>query len=343
MKKNSLEKAAFLEARKKFTIVSLPLSFFALFTIGVLVLGFYFPFSLILTIPFIVIPAFFAVSAINIVAPNKNTHEGLGFFVMFRAYFTHIFRGGYKVVIGFLKSLLTFILSAVILSAILSSTILYKDPQYIELMNKINTMADTNAITEALNNFMNTNVTFNNLMIIIYIVSIFLALFMFIHHFAVNSIKYNYNFLSSLPLPMQDLNLIFTTVLRQNRRKFYKMYYKAFWFLGIALAMGYAGGALIAYFFINNIDMVQMSVIGIFGAFIVLLFFIPYFLNASQFIFMEFRPQYVDTLIDLSKKSLEEIKKVQGISEEKEKEVLSILESQKDDPNKENKDNDKSN
>ena len=105
---------------------------------------------------------------------------------------------------------------------------------------------------------------------------------------------------------------------------------KAFWFLTLLLIIGYAGGVLISYFFINNIDMVQMNIIGLFGSFILLLMFVPYYLNASQLIFEKYKGQYIDTLIDLSKKSLEEMKKMQAISEEKEKEVMQMIESQKE-------------
>lgn len=336
-KQNSILKSGFKEAGKRFVIVSLPLSFFALLSIVSFILGFMAPITFLITVPFIVIPSFFSVAAINTIAPNKNTNEGLGFFIMFRAYFTQLFRGGYKVILGFLKSLGVFIVSSAILSAILTSTVLSKDPSYIEFMNQINTMTDANQIAESLTNFINTNVTFNNLMIVINGVSTLLASYMFMHHFAVNSFKYNYNFLSKLPLPMPDLNLIHKNFLRKYRRSFYKDYYKANWPLTIILLLGYAAGFLISYFFINNIDMVQMAVIGLFGSFIFLLLFTPYFLNASLITFSKYREKYVETLIDLTKQSIEEMKKTQTITEEKEKEVLKIIESQREE-NTDNKD-----
>ena len=334
--KMSIVKASFKEAKNRFVILSLPLCFFALLSIGVLGLGFYAPLTLFLTIPFIVIPSFFAVSAINTLALNKNTHEGIGFFIMFRTYFSQLFRGGYKVIIGLLKALLTFIVFSAILSAILSATILNKDPEYIAFVEQIQTITDQNVLAEALDNFFNNNKTFNLILVIVNCSAFFVASYVFLHHFAVNSIKYNYNFSSKMPLPMQDLNLIFKVTLKKRLRMFYKDYYKAFWFLGLVFALGYAAGALIPYFFIPNIDMVQMTIIGLFGGFIFLLFFIPYFLNASQLIFNRYRSTCVETLIDLSKQSLEQMKKAQAISEDKEKEVLQIIESQKEEDKEEN-------
>lgn len=333
--KTSIVKAGFKEAKSRFVILSLPLSFFALITVGLLALSFYAPLTLILTIPFIIIPCFFSISAINSIAPNKNTREGIGFFIMFRAYFTQLFRGGYRVIIGLLKTLLVFIVSSAVLSAILSATVLSKDAGYIAFMEQVKSITDTNELTNALNNFINTNKTFNFILMITNSVSFFFATYMFLHHFAVNSIKYNYNFVSKMPLPMQDLNLIFKLVLKNNRRDFYKQYYKSFWFLGLIYMLGFAGGVVISYFFIPGVDMVQMCIIGLFLAFVFLLLFIPYFLNTSQLIFNNYRSSFVDTLIDLSKQSLEQMKKMQAISDDKEKEVLQIIEAQKEEQSEE--------
>lgn len=333
--KTSIVKAGFKEAKSRFVILSLPLSFFALITVGILALGFYVPLTLVLTVPFIIIPFFFSVSAINSIASNNNAHEGIGFFIMFRAYFTQLFRGGYRVIMGLLKTLLVFLISSVVLSGILSVTVLSKDPGYIAFMEQVKTITDNNELTNALNNFINTNETFNTILIITNGVSFFLASYMFLHHFAVNSIKYNYNFAAKMPLPMQDLNLIFKLVLKKNRRDFYKQYYKSFWFLGLIFILGFAGGTVISYFFIPNVDMVQMCVIGLFTSFILLLLFIPYFLSTSELIFNNYKSAFVDTLIDLSKQSLEQMKKMQAISEDKEKEVLQIIEAQKEEQSEE--------
>ncbi len=248
---------------------------------------------------------------------------------MFRAYFSQIFRGGYKVIVGFLKSLLVFMITAIILSLLLTNLVLNKDPTYVDFINKINMMVDTNQILDEVNNFMATNRNFKIVINVVNISSMCTALYMFIHHFAVNSIKYNYNFVASLPLPMSDLNVIFKHVLHKTRGKFYSQYYKAFWFLGIALIGGFAAGSLLTFFFAENITTAQICVTGMLGSFVVLLFFLPYFLNASQQLFLNQRNIYVDVLIDLSRKSLEEMKRNQAISEEKEKEIMSVIEAQK--------------
>lgn len=332
--KNSITKTAFKMARERLVILSLPLAFFAILTFGVLMLSFFFPILLFVGVPFIVIPSFFAVAAINTISSNENVHEGIGFFIMFRAYFSQIFRGGYKVIFGFLKALLTYVVSSSILIAIFSATILNKDPEYIAFIEQINAITDPNQISQLLLNFVDTNQTFNTILFISDTVGSFLAFYIFMHHFSINSFKYNYNFTSKMPLPMQDLNLIFKDVLKRTRKDFYKEYYKSTWFLGLILIIGFAVGVLIPYFFINNIDVVQINTIGLGLSFTLLLFFVPYFVNVSNLIFAKYRPMYFETLIDLSKKSLEELKKNNAISEDKEKEILSVIESQKDEDDK---------
>ena len=332
--KISETKIAFKLARERMVILSLPLAFFAIITFGVLMLSFFFPILLFVGVPFLVIPSFFAVAAINTISSNENVHEGIGFFIMFRAYFTQIFRGGYKVIFGLLKALLVYLVSSSILIAIFSATILNKDPEYIAFIDQLSALTDPNQISELLLNFIDTNKAFNNILFISNTIGSFGAFYMFMHHFSVNSIKYNYNFTSKMPLPMADLNLISRNVLKQTRKQFYKEYYKSTWFLGLILIIGYAAGVLIPYFFINNIDIEQINVIGVGLAFTLLLFFVPYFVNVTNLIFAKYRSMYFETLIDLSKKSLDELKKNNAISEDKEKEILNVLESQKDDENK---------
>ncbi len=333
-KKTGVVKSGFKEAIKRFKIVSLPLSFFAVISIGILVLGFYAPITLIFTIPFVVIPSLFSVAAINTIAPNENTHEVIGFFIMFKAYFTQVFMGGYRIIIGLLKAILVFLVLSTVLTAILTTTIISKDPAYIELLS----ITDPAQLAEAFNNFVESNATFNNVMAITYMSGSFGFFFMCVHHFAVNSFKYNYNFLASLPLPMHDLNVIDKEVMKKHKWSYRKQHYKAFWFLGLLLLLAYAGGELFAYFVLPNINVAQIPVVGLFFALVIGLFFIPYFLNASQQIFITFRPLYVDTLIDLSKKSLDELKQANQITEDKEKELLQIIEAQKIKDKKSDKD-----
>lgn len=335
----SLTKTAFKESKKRFVIISLPLSFFALITIGVLVLGFFAPFTLLLTVPFIVIPSFFSIAAINCIALNKNTHEGLGFFIMFRAYFSSFFRGGYKVILGLLKFLLALLISSLIISIILVNTILVKDPGYVEFINQMNTITDPNALVDLMNNFFETNQAFQEVIYLGYILSFFVAFIVFLHHFSVNHFKYNYNFEAKMPLPIQDLNLISKEVIRANRKDFYKSYYNLNWFLLVIAIIGYLAGSLLSFFFVKNIDMTQAAIVGLFGAFILLLLFIPYYLCGSELQFSGFKKDFLNKLIELSMKSLEEMKKARNISEEKEQEVIKFLNDQKELEEKDDKNN----
>lgn len=327
--KKSIVKEGFKRARDRFVIDSLPLSFFALICIVSFIGAFFAPFTLILTGPFLIIPAFFAVSAINTIAPNKETHEGLGFFVMFKAYFAQPFRGGYRVIFGLIKFLIVYLVTTIILSAIMVTTVLNKDPEYIKLLETIKPIIDEQEILNAIENYVSTSETFAFVAFISGGISFFVAFYAFAHHFATNSIKYYHNFLVKLPLPTQDLNVVHKKVISEIRVKFNKDYFSATWFLGLLLLIGMFGGGIICYYFLPQLDLYQAQVVGLFGGFILLLFFIPYFINAMQIIYEKYCSKYMDTFIDLSIKSLNEIKKYQQISEEKEQQVLDFLESQK--------------
>ncbi len=80
---------------------------------------------------------------------------------MFKTYFSGLFRGGYRVIAGFLKSFLVYIVTSIVFSLIFAFTILQKDPAYIEMIDKIEQFKNVNEATELYMNFINTNSTFS--------------------------------------------------------------------------------------------------------------------------------------------------------------------------------------
>lgn len=331
--KKSISATAFKRAKSSFVTISLPLSFFALLTILMLILAFVAQWTLLLTVPFIIVPAFFSVAALNTLVDRPEAPVGVGFFVMFRGYFSQPFRGGFRVIFGLLKFFFVYLIVSLLLTVILTNTVLNKDPAYLAFIESSKTMTDAEFI-DATAKFISENASFKMIMFVTTSAGLLGGTYMFLHHITTGLVKYNYNFLSKLPLPTQDLNVIHKAVMKKNRAAFNKDYYKVVWFLALIFIGGYALGTLIPYFFLPQISPLSCPVIGLFVAFILLLFFIPYLINGMQLIFEKYRSEYTNTFIELSMKSIEEIKKHQEISEEKEKEILQFLESQKPDENK---------
>lgn len=333
----SIKKLAFSDLKKKYVNLLLPLSIFAVIFILSLILGFVSPITLFLSVPFLVIPGFFSLTAITASPVDEKTKTGSLFFVIFRNYFSPFFKTGYRVIVGFLKALLVYVIISSIASTVFEYTILINDPAYTDLLNKIETLESIESIIPTILNLVETNASFKLFMFLTTTISFFGGFYMFVHHMSVSSMKMYLNLSSPTPMPSSDLNLIHKMTMKKIRKPFHKEYLKALWFFPIILLVGYAGGNVLGYFLIPNLDVFQCTLLGVFVDFILVLFLLPYFFNVLKYIFERFRTDYIDTFIDLSLKSIEEIKKTATISEEKEKQIREFLDKTKEanDKNKE--------
>lgn len=328
-KVESISKIARGMYKERFQTLMLPISFFAIFCFISLALGIVAPISLIFTIPFLVIPSLFALSAVGTIAGKKAGLEGAGFFLMFRGYFSGFFKGSYRVIIGFLKALLVALLVSIVLTPILSYTVLANDSAFIALENSLENPTDVNVILDEYLNFIQTSGTFRNIMFAINIASFFGGMMMFLHHFSRNAVKSYHNFLSPTPIPMPDLNLIHKVTYKKIKKEFNKDFYSSLWALILLVAIGFVGFACIGNFVLTELVTDQVIVVGLFGVFVVTLFFLPYYFNVLQLLYQKYSRDYVETFIELSLQSIEEIKKTTEIDPEKEKQIREFLDAQK--------------
>lgn len=325
----SIKKLAFSDLKSKYTNLLLPLSIFAVIFILSLMLAFVSPITLILTVPFLIIPGFFSLTAIT-VSPANTTKTGSLYFLLYRNYFSPFFKSGYRVIIGFLKALLVYAIISSIASTVFEYTILIHDPAYTDLINQMENLESIDSIIPTILNLVETNGSFKLFMFLTTTIAFFGGFYMFVHHLSINSMKMYLNLSSPTPMPSSDLNLINKMTMKKIRKGFYKEYVKALWFFPIILLIGYAGGVVLGYFLIPNLDALQCSLLGVFFDFILVLFLLPYFFNVLRFIFERYRTNYIDTFIDLSMKSIEELKKTTTISEEKEKQIKEFLDKTKE-------------
>lgn len=329
----TISKLAFEKYRNSFNTIMLPLSFFALICIVSIILEFIAPSSAFLTVPFLAIPALFALSAVNSISNQTNGREGIGFFVMWRTYFSGFFRGGYRVITGFFKSLLVYLVTSIVVSTILIYAIMTKDVGYTEFLNSLSTVA---TIDDALNSmvvFIETNQTFKLITFIADTLAFTCGAIMFVHHISINGVKYYHNFLTATPIPASDLNVIHKETMKKMRKPFYKDYYKSEWFLLVLVFVSLLGFSAVSYFFIPNFNNIHGIVFAVFATFVICLFFLPYHLNVLQLLYKKYKNQYISTFVKLSFESLEEIKKTQEIDPEKEKEIRAFLSKQEEDIN----------
>lgn len=329
-KQFSIRKEALKLTAKKFANMSVPLSIFAVLFILSLIAAYFVPLTLIITVPFLVIPSFFGLTGCSAFLSKKEGKEGTTFVFMFRSYFSGLFRGGYKVIIGLIFTIIIYIGISLLLSIILSNTVLVNDPGFIELRNAIQTITDVATLNKIVGEYLSNNELFNNVVLIISAGGLFVGVWYFIHHVCTNNIKYYNNLISATPLPIPDLNIIHKFTVRKVRGSFYKDYYGSLWLFLLLLPIGMVGGTLLGKLVIPNTSPIQCAIIGLFGIFVLTLFFIPYYLNVAEIIYLKYSRNYIETFVNLSLQSIEQLKKTQQIDPEKEKAVMEFLEKQKE-------------
>lgn len=336
-KTKSFSALALERTKKTFAKKSTILAALVLMCMISLALALLSPITLFLTLPLLVFPSIFAFISVNAALEENIPSGAMSFFLLYRTYFTVNFVGCFKLIIGFLKAILCFFILTVICSIIGTFFIQNIDPQIIDTLISITEIEDELKFAEEFANFLNSGNSFATIVEVTSYVSFGGAYLLFVHHTMINGIKYYMNLLSRTPIFARDLNTIFGVTFKKIKKQFYKDYYKSVWLLPIVLALGFAGGICLGKF-VFNLDIALNIVIGWFGSFILILPFIPYYFDLTLIIFKKYQPTFVNTFIDLSIQTINEMKKNENIVDEKEKEILDFLEKQKAENEKKEKD-----
>lgn len=329
-KELSISKLAWQRVKKTFTRKMSVISIFVCIFIATLMLGFFLPGSLFLTVPFLLIPFFFCLLAINTVFETNVKQDETGFFMLFKAYYSPQFYGCFKILKAFLLALLGSYVCLTVGEFVGINYLTSHDPEFVKTLESLifsneSIMDAAERASEALL----ANPGFLEVMEISGYVGGGVALAIFLHVISYEGVKYYFNLLCKVPILARDLNLISSRTIRGCKKEYKKDYFKSFWFVSLLTLVGYALGALLGIAL--NLNSNQVFVVGLFGAFIFVLPFIPYYLDATMILFKKYHKSYADTFLKLSIESLEELKKQQKISPEKEKEIKDFLNGQKED------------
>ena len=138
---------------------------------------------------------------------------------MFKSYFSGLFRGGYKIIIGFLKGLLVYTIIVSICSSVFSMIILANDPTYIALIESLETATNIDQIMVEFENILLTNKSFDLIIYLSSLAGFAGGFYMFMHHVSMHSIKYYYNFYSITPLPIVDLNTVYKVSFQKIKKQ----------------------------------------------------------------------------------------------------------------------------
>lgn len=315
-------------------------SMYGFILLAMLLLAYFVPFTLILSLPFIIIPFTFALH-VSIASINGELPYSLGFFFKnFKLYYTLSFFGVFKITKGLLKALGVFLLIYAVFGSIHLSIFLNNDPGYLEL---VKTSLNINALYEYVMN----NETYLLIVDIYLAVAILGALIILIHHLVLNSLKISVNIHSKNPAPMMSLNAFHKDAMKYFNKNFYNDYFKRMPIIYVLFGCLYAGGYLINYFFISK-DNYQCITFGLIAAFIIFIFIIPYIIDMVEVILLKNFGSYLSATLKATNNFFKKVNET-NLTEEERKQFQELEESInkslkedeiKDDPSEESSDND---
>ncbi|MCR5333252.1 MAG: hypothetical protein K6E11_04480 [Bacilli bacterium] len=303
---------------------------YGFFIVLVLALAFFVPPSLILTVPFVVLPSTFALQ-ISVSHINNNFPPQFKiFFIGFGLYFSSKGFGCYNSLGGFLKSLGVFVFFEGILEIILSFVWMKYDPALKELLTNVSIDSYLTLATQLMN-----NASFVKITKISTLVGMLFAFYMFAHHIFSHGMKANlimYNANSPVTMPMYKA--MHKQFFPMVRKEYYKDYYSTIWPIIPVYFVSYAGGACLAYFLLEDTDFMQCQVIALAVAFIVCFTLLPLVSNAMENLYKKYSPRYNELSVKSVKASFEELMKSKDLSEEQKRALEDIVKSAEEKQNK---------
>ena len=325
-------RSVLIELKKDHFGFSLQLLYFLLSVILSLILAYVFPYSLILTLPLLMVPCYFAFCGSNTLISLK-IKEKPSFFKLFRAYFNGFFMGGYRILIGFLKSLIVYLVCNTVLLTIFEATLFKKYPEFNAVLEKITSSAESTSISESVNEFNETLLSNPSLQKWIYFcsaISLTLAGIVFIYHIAKHSMKMRRNFFLKQSIPMKQFNIVERRIRKENRKFILGSYFRTTWFIQILFFLAAGGGITLSFFFLKEFSGAQAFVISLFLIFLVSLPFFNYFAKVQDMLYEKLSKKYEHTFATMTLEFLTKYKERIGIAEEDVKKIEEILNAQKE-------------
>lgn len=272
-------------------------SILALAIIICLIGGFFLPITLYFSLPLIALPLLLGFIFVNLSfdiikeSPRK-------IFVGFKMFYDKPFFGVFRILLGTIISLLTYVVTSTLLLTILHFTVGLNDPTYASIINQA-LNAENSAQLEKLLLELEQNSTFVRIENIVSITAIGLAAYVYIHHILVNSLKIFLNFIHHRFIPGVGLNLIHRHAYKQFRFRFFLDYYSTFWYIAILFIGGYVGGAI---FGLNVLHLTgaRSAIVGLFTALILTIYFLPYIYDILSIIFTIDSHYYYKAIVKLS-------------------------------------------
>lgn len=285
---------------------------FTMILIAVFALGIYFPPSLYLTIPLVVLPFFFAFQMTTAYLRKGTQMDNAQFWRFVSSYFQVPFAGCYRVIVHLLFSFLWSILAAWIASFAYYGIASAVNPEFVSSISTIASYieaGDATSATSALQSSLELSYLVNT------VAAIELSVFSFA--FFQQTAAWGMSPLLRGTIIGGDArmcNSVYVGGIRQVRRAFWKDYFLALWPGLLLFVVGYLGGGAIMMRY--SADVTQWVAAGLAGASLLLLPFLPYYFHVMGYLIDKYRNSFANFAIKLAQSTLQELEQTKKLSEE---------------------------
>jgi len=333
---------AFENFKKGHNGFSTPLLVFALFSIASLSLLIFLPSSFILTVPLVVLPSLLAFIVFNTLKEKKEISD-LSYQKVFRSYFTRFFFSGFRILVGFVKFALVYILTSALFITIFEFSYLNNNEAFQQILKNYEGSTDIQGFAKEIETFLSSNSDLYFLMQIAVTVGSILGAIVLINHIVKNSMKLRYNILSKQLTDVRLLNVADRFVRKKYRGYILKSYFKSTWFINSLIILIPIGGVVASFYLLNGLE--YASIIALLLMLLVALPFMNYLSEVQTALFLSLANEYEEAFVEMTLMYIDKFKSSAQLTDEERKKLDEALDfhrkSINEESNKDKKDDNK--
>ncbi len=262
MKRSILKETFATYFKHSFSYFSLSLLYTTFILLGLFISYFFLP-LIIPVVLFVFVPFSFSLHVcVNEIRNDEPFSLGM-FFKSYALYYNGLFRGGYSSLKNVVFSMLLFFISTLVVFTPFEMVEMYTNPELSKVI-----MSDVDFSYEELYNLvMNNSNLFKYLGIAVGVAGFIASIFFFYKHLK-NSLIISAQLMSEQPQPMMMLKQFSRYQFRVFKKKYYSEFFKFMLIPLIIYLIGFVGGFLIHFFFINQDPTMMLTFAFIVGLFL---------------------------------------------------------------------------
>jgi hypothetical protein len=304
----------------------LPTSFnFLMVFVAVMAVGLFYPLSLLVSVPFVLLPFFFAYQMSVSYLRKGSSITNRQFYAYFLSYFQMPFYGCYRVLLNFLFSLLYALGAAFVVALVYYGVAGSLDSAFISAVNELSKDISNGSI-DAANTLLSNNAA---LLLFQQAVSIAEYTVLFLSFVAYLSFWGLSPYVRAVieGAPARVCNAIFQGSLRLDKKAFRKDFVTSLWPGLLLEIVGYGAGAFVASLYWK--DPLNWMAGGIAGAGLLLMPFFPYYFHVAGLLMEKYRGTFAEYSIKLAQDTLKQLEDAKKLSEAEAEELKKNIEDAK--------------